>query len=153
MLNLGCGADIRQSPGPGWVVVNHDRLRFDPGVDEVWDLNRLPWPWVSDSIHTLIAQSVLEHLHLNLVQSLNECWRILMPGGRLDIKLPLWNAEVSYADPTHYRVYAVGILDNFDPDRLRWVNGQRYGCLPWRVDYQAAWETSLFGRMYKRVPS
>ncbi len=152
LLNLGCGDDIRQAPGPGWVAVNHD-VRQRPGVDETWDLNRLPWPWARNSVHVLIAHSVLEHLTLTLVESINECWRIVRPGGKLDLKLPLWNRGRSYLDPTHRWLVAVGVLDNFDPETERGRKyGELYGILPWRIEYQHAdaKATCLRGILIKR---
>ena len=138
-LNLGCGEDIREAPGPGWLAINHDRARFGPGVDQTHDLNRLPWPWHHDSIHVLIANSVLEHLTLTLVESMNECWRILMPGGQLDVKLPLWDRAKAHLDPTHRWFVAKGWFDNFDPDRERYRRyGKLYGIMPWRIDYEGA---------------
>ncbi len=153
LLNLGCGDDIRQSPGPGWVVINHDKARYREGVDETHDLNILPWPWVSNSIHILVAHSVLEHLTLMLVESFNECWRIIKPGGRLDVKLPLWDRPKAHDDPTHRWYVGMGTLDTFDPGTERGKRyGTLYGILPWRVDYQAAdpGATCLRGILIKR---
>lgn len=153
LLNLGAGDDIRQSPGPGWFVVNHDRRAFRPEINAAWDLNKIPWPWDTGAIRVVVAQSVLEHLDITLVQAMNEIWRIMTVGGQLHIKLPLWDHPRTWMDPTHRRGYEVGILGNFDPDDELWAQGKRYGALPWRVDYEGKATTSLIGRLTKRPAS
>lgn len=150
MLVLGCGDDIRPAPGPGWFMLYNDRRQFRPEVNAVWDLNRQPWPWHSDSIWMVVAQSVLEHLDLTLVESLNECWRVLRPGGELHVKLPRWDSERTWIDPTHRRGYALGVLGNFDPDSPLWAHGYRYGARPWRLLYEGPATTSIIGRLQKR---
>jgi SAM-dependent methyltransferase len=109
LLILGCG----NKPVAG--AVNHDRIRHREEIDIAWDLNDLPWPWEDESFDRVHANAVLEHLRLNLVESLNECWRILRPGGTLYVKLPHWKHDTSYMDPTHYWQYSVRALDVFDP--------------------------------------
>lgn len=153
MLNLGCGADIRQAPGPGWVVLNVDRVAHSKHVDQIVDLNRLPWPWVSDSIWLVVAHSVLEHLAVPPVAAMNECWRVLRPGGRLDLKLPLWNSPKAHQDPTHRWFVAPGWLDSFDPETERGrAYGELYNILPWRIEVQEARKgaTCLRGILVKR---
>jgi len=129
VLNLGCG-----NKTIAWAT-NHDLMERD-GVDVVWDLNVLPWPWEDNSVDFVIARSVFEHLEHNLLVSMNETWRILAPGGIVEIKLPYWNAEVSYDDPTHRYVYGLGIFDEFDPDTKR---GRQYGFYSgrkWKILYR-----------------
>lgn len=152
MLVLGCGDDIRQPPGPGWFVISHDRVQFREEVNAAWDLNKRPWPWGDDSIWLVVAQSVLEHLELTLIESLNECWRILRPDGELHLKLPLWDSPNSYTDPTHRLVVAPGVLRYFDArDDLWQQSGRRYGIRPWLLDYEGVATTSLLGRL-RKVP-
>jgi SAM-dependent methyltransferase len=111
MARLNLGAGNRPEPG----AVNHDRIRHRPEIDVVHDLDVLPWPWPDNSFDAITARSVLEHLRLNLVESVDECWRILQPGGCLHVKVPLWTHENSYADPTHHWHYTLHSFDVFDP--------------------------------------
>jgi len=109
-LNLGCG---------NWLIagaVNLDRVKHRPEVDIVHDLNDLPWPFESESFDFIAARAVLEHLRINLLESVGECWRILRPGGQLYLKLPLWGHNNTYMDPTHYWAFAVETPFIFDPD-------------------------------------
>lgn len=120
ILNLGAGNKLVTGEG----AVNHDRVKHRPEIDVVWDLNEMPWPWPDESFDQIIAWAVLEHLDRDLVQSLNECWRILRRGGTLRIKLPFWQAAGAYDDPTHRWFCTLRSLDQFVPSTER---GQQYG--------------------------
>ena len=127
ILQLGSGNDIIAN------AVNHDRIKHRPEIDIAHDLNLLPWPWPDSSFDHIVARAILEHLRIDLVESLNECWRILAPGGTIFIKLPYWNSEISHEDPTHHHFFALKSLDQFDPDKPR---GQQYGFYTtrkWRI--------------------
>lgn len=110
-LNLGAGNRIM---GNG--AVNHDQVKHRAEIDVVHDLNQLPWPWEDNSFDLIMAHAVLEHLRINLLESVNECWRILRPGGTLYVKLPYWNSANAYLDPTHYWRFDVLTPTIFDPD-------------------------------------
>jgi len=94
-LNLGCGKDVRGD----WI--NHDIKQHDAAIDVVWDLNKIPWPWDDSSVDMIHAISVLEHLKLTFIESLDECWRILKPGGALYVKFPIYTSPFIHHDPTH----------------------------------------------------
>ncbi len=115
ILNLGCGNKLLVAKR-GETVVNHDRTAHRPEVDVVHDLNDLPWPWEDNSFDLIVACAVLEHLRLTLIESVGECWRVLRPGGRLHVKVPYWQHDNSYADPTHYWRFAPQTFDLFDPE-------------------------------------
>src|SRR6266576_3316022 len=97
-LNLGCGNDIL----PGYV--NHDMVRHRPEVDIVHDLRVLPWPWASDSAEVIRLLDVVEHLPA-VVPVIDECWRVLGPGGVLHLRVPHYQHESSWRDPTHVRPF------------------------------------------------
>lgn len=110
-LNLGCGNYINE--GKGWE--NHDLFKHRPEVDTVWDLNELPWPWDNEIFDKIEAKNVFEHLDIDLVKALDECWRILKPEGRIYLKVP--NAEdpvAVWGDPTHKRPYTLSFVKYFD---------------------------------------
>lgn len=94
-LNLGAGGDILA----GWI--NTDIVRM-PGIDMVHDLDVGPWPWESGSITEVRAIDVFEHVG-DPVLFMNECWRVLKPGGMLRVRSPHWKHENAYTDPTHRR--------------------------------------------------
>lgn len=107
-------------------VVHHDR-RLDPErpwVTVAHDLNLLPWPWAESSFDVIVATAVLEHLNIDLVESLDECWRILRVGGHAAVKVPMWDSELAHVDPTHRWFLTPATFDYFDPERRR---GREYG--------------------------
>jgi len=110
-INLGAGNKIKDPE----VWVNHDVEKHRSEIDTAHDLNKLPWPWEDEGFTEIVANSVFEHLDIDLVAAVNECWRILKPGGRLHIKLP--NAEDvigCWGDPTHRRPYTLSFTAIFD---------------------------------------
>jgi len=110
ILNIGAGNKIIAG------AINHDLHKHRAEIDVAHDLNILPWPWPDQSFDLIVACAVLEHLQITLIESVNECWRILKPNGVLHMKLPYWNHANSYRDPTHYWRFDLGTCDLFDPD-------------------------------------
>lgn len=105
-LNLGCSDDLR----PGYVNVD----RVAP-ADELVDLGN-PWPWETSSVDRILARDVFEHIdwpdggyagNRGKIFVMNESWRVLKPGGLLDLAVPcvqLSDGRVNpgaFADPTH----------------------------------------------------
>ena len=108
VLNLGAGNRIVGDS------VNHDLYKHREEIDIVHDLNELPWPWEDKSFDRIVSWAVFEHLNINLLTAVNECWRILKSDGVLHIKLPWCFSETSYDDPTHNYTVGVGVFDIFD---------------------------------------
>lgn len=60
-----------------------------PEVDIKHDLTKLPWPFEMSSVEEIFAEEFLEHISWRKCEAiLNECYRILMPGGKLKIQVP-----------------------------------------------------------------
>jgi len=127
ILNLGAGNRIIGD------AVNHDVIKHRPEIAVAWDLNNLPWPWPDQSFELIVARSVLEHLRLDLVQSFNECWRLLRPSGHLFVKLPYWQSDISHQDPTHRWFFSLKSLDQFDPDMTRGQEYAFYTPFKWKI--------------------
>ena len=108
-LNLGAGTRIIEG------AVNHDIIAH-PGVDVVHDLDDLPWPWADNSFDRIDARSVFEHLELTLLETLDECWRILRPDGALVLVYPVHTSHTSWDDPTHRWHWTPESLDYADPE-------------------------------------
>ena len=141
-LELGCG----KVPNDGYT--HHDRIQHEPFVDLAWDLRKLPWPFVPATrdgqptvqlldvvdptlvsetvlpfafLDEILALDVFEHVFFEIRPWLNECWRLLKPGGLLDIRLPNAANPLSWRDPTHLRFgYDPETFSYFDPDSDLW---------------------------------
>lgn len=127
ILNLGAGNRVIGG------AVNHDFTPHRPEIRSVHDLNRLPWPWPDNSYDLIVARSVLEHLVPDLVKTLDECWRILRPGGHVFVKLPFWNSDLAHQDPTHRWFFSLHSLDQFDPDTRRGQDYAFYTPRKWQI--------------------
>jgi SAM-dependent methyltransferase len=97
ILDLGCGA-TKQYPESAGI----DRLPA-AGVDVVADLAR-GLPVADSSADRVFAVHILEHL-LDYVSVLDECHRVLRPGGVLHVMSPDWRHVNAVADPTHLRLF------------------------------------------------
>ena len=127
ILNLGCGNRIQQG------AVNHDIAKHRPEIDIVHDLNERPWPWPDNSADMIDARSVFEHLRLTLIETADECWRILRPSGRLVVMYPLAGQATSYQDPTHRWHWTEESLDYLDPDTRHGQDYAYYTARKWRI--------------------
>lgn len=87
-----------------------------------------PLPFLDDSIDEVRAHHVLEHI-INLIPLMNECRRVLKPGGLMEIEVPKFPSFTCFVDPTHVRAFADGTFDYFTP-RLAYFN---YGIEPWTI--------------------
>ena len=80
-IHLGCGSRIFA----GWVNVDACPGK---GVDLVWDL-RVRLPIQDNAAKVIYSEHVLEHLYKHdAIKLLNECIRILEPGGMLRMGVP-----------------------------------------------------------------
>jgi SAM-dependent methyltransferase len=109
-LILGPGTKHPKQPGEYLL----DRVFFN-GVDRVHDLDYYPWPVADESCEVITAFHLVEHLRSLLVPFMNECWRILQPGGVLHITTPQAgaNVDLEWRDPTHIRCYRPGSFQNY----------------------------------------
>ncbi|GAA1270289.1 hypothetical protein GCM10009609_36730 [Pseudonocardia aurantiaca] len=96
ILDLGCG-DQRQYPSNYGV----DRRRT-PSVAALADVSR-PLPFRDAGVDRIFVVHVLEHL-IDFLPLVDECHRILRPGGVLHVLSPWWKHVNAVADPTHVRL-------------------------------------------------
>jgi SAM-dependent methyltransferase len=116
VVDLGCGA-TKQWPG---------NLGLDiypaPGVNAVADLCG-SLPLADRSVDVFFAVHILEHL-IDFLPLLDECHRVLRPGGVLHVMSPWWRHVNAVADPTHVRLLDVqtfkGICGQRPPGTPRW---------------------------------
>lgn len=115
VLDLGCGP-AKQYPGN----LGLD-LRIAPGVDAQADLSR-SLPIADNSIDAIFTVHILEHL-IDFLVLVDECHRVLRPGGVLHVMSPWWGHVNAVADPTHVRLLDVQTIKGIcqrPPGTPRW---------------------------------
>ena len=101
--------------------------RIDFGFNDVCDFEIDKLPYKDSSIRYIYSNHVLEHLR-DVQNILNECWRILKPGGTFEIKVPygLWRGA---SKPVHYQCITACWFDWLRrEDIFEW-----YGYKPWDI--------------------
>lgn len=106
-LSIGAGLLRHES------AIHVDRRPL-PGIDVVHDLDVFPWPFESDAFDTIYAIDIIEHLE-DVLRVIEECWRLLVPGGLLRIRTAYWETKQSYLDPTHRHWFTENSFDFFVP--------------------------------------
>ncbi|TDC39464.1 methyltransferase domain-containing protein, partial [Micromonospora sp. KC213] len=116
VVDLGCGGQKQYPSNLGLDIFPA------PGVDAVADLSR-SLPLATDSVDRLFAVHILEHL-IDFLPLVDECHRVLRPGGILHVMSPWWGHVNAVADPTHVRLLDVqtvkGICGQRPPGTPRW---------------------------------
>ncbi len=134
-IDLGCGR-MRK---PGYIGI--DIMPYVDGkgtqvVDIVRDVEKQGLPFCDNSADSIIANSVLEHF-VDLEFVLNECWRVLKPGGILEGTVPMAGTDGAWRDPTHRRFFTESTFDYFTgvnlakPELPAHPRYARYGFYPW----------------------
>ncbi len=108
-LNLGCGKVILKG------YKNLDREHID--------LNHLPYDFKSNSIEKIHMSHILEHLD-DPDSVIKELYRILQPGGELNILVPHFSASGAF-DPFHktywnnnsFETYNKGAIESTSKDK------------------------------------
>lgn len=129
-LNLGCG-EFKKA---GYINLDVEDQVLP---DVVHNLNDLPFPFESGAFYLIESSHNLEHLN-DPFAVMAEMHRLLVPGGRLIIKVPHFSR--GFTHPDHKRGFDVSFPFYFDPSfpggysgtpfelenlRLTW-NGQPY---------------------------
>jgi predicted SAM-dependent methyltransferase len=93
-LNFGCG----QIKVEGFVGVD----LFAKEADIKADLTKFPLPWKDNSVDSIMASHFVEHIEAQKRWPFfDECWRILKPGGLMQIVVPNFKSDRAYGDVTH----------------------------------------------------
>lgn len=136
-INIGCGRDYRE----GWINIDISRdVKAEAYCDiRTWELQRNTDgnydARIKDGEAELVYISgVLEQIGENdhLIHALNECHRVLKPGGTIQIVVPNAKYAIAHRDPMDIR--------KFTPDTFRYFlqgtqeyrdYGSVYGFQPW----------------------
>ena len=121
-LDIGCGPNKRDG-------FNGMDKREYPDIDIVHDIEDIPWPIESESVYAINASHVLEHMKpWNIIDIMNECWRVLEPEGAIDIKVPYGIAFDT--DPTHSLRFNLSSFWYFDKSKNLY---KTYKPKPWKT--------------------
>jgi ubiquinone/menaquinone biosynthesis C-methylase UbiE len=73
-------------------------------------------PLEDNSVDEIRCHHILEHIETKYkVKVLGELWRVLKPGGILDIEVPNFPSEQSIQDPTHVSFWSSACFKYFIP--------------------------------------
>lgn len=82
-------------------IIGVDIAKCD-GVDKVWDLTKLPYPFKDDSVDGIFASHFVEHLDgTERVNFMNECYRIMKMGATMKLIHPYNWSNRAFQDPYH----------------------------------------------------
>lgn len=98
-------------------------------------------PLLNGMLEEANASHVLEHIPSGdeRIWVMNEVWRVLRPGGRFHIRVPLFPSWQAVADPTHVSFWVKESFDYFTKDAAQQAD---YGIKEWVIEtYRAPdWE-------------
>ncbi len=105
ILDIGCGCN-KTADAIG--------LDHHPGsdADVLADFEQGFFPFADASFDRVICSHVIEHVR-SPVRLMEECWRVLRPGGTLLVKTPHYTHWTSWGDPTHYHHFGSHALRHF----------------------------------------
>lgn len=124
-LNIGCG----EKKIDGCLNVDFRKTRI---TDIVHDIKNIPWPFNDEEFENIYAIDIIEHM-LYVVPIIDECWRVVKPGGHLYIRTTFFNTEQSYRDPTHFHYFTLESFDYTDPSTLYGHNYGWYTDKKWKI--------------------
>lgn len=108
-LNLGSGSEHLEG------YINAD-LRYNPGVDMRLDLTAPHLPFQDNSVSEVRMHHVLEHI-LDVPPLMEELYRILEPGGKLEIFVPYFTNFQAFTQLQHYHGFYTETLNAFTAKR------------------------------------
>jgi len=110
-INLGSGVDYKMSTSEiKWLNVDY----ADCKCDLKHDITIFPYPIESETADVIELNAVLEHIPVKLQEGvINECWRILKPGGQLIIRVPHFTGAIAWNELEHIKPYGAHTFDGF----------------------------------------
>lgn len=92
--------------GSGHVHMGEDWVNLD--VNPATGCNVAAWipqfPFKDEAFDHILASHVIEHIP-DTIAVFNECWRVLIPGGTMEVLVPYAFNPAAFQDPTHVRYF------------------------------------------------
>jgi hypothetical protein len=144
---------MRIDIGGGRVPVP-DHINLDPIHGEGEFRRRIQdgIPAPDGSVESVYCAHLLEHVPAqDRIDTFNEVWRVLVPGGTFDVIVPLFPSWGAIADPTHVSFW---VRQSFDYFTGAIVPGADYGIRPWQwVEWaEREWDWGIEGHATLRKP-
>lgn len=127
-INIGCGRDYRE----GWINTDsspHVKCDYQNNIG----FENLPCE--SEMFELVYISGVLEQIGPNdqLIHAMNECWRVLEPGGKIVIVVPNAKHAIAHRDPMDIRKFTPATFNYFIEGMQEYRDyGSVYGFKPWR---------------------
>ncbi len=103
-VELGCSWNKRMEPFP---FIGLDAYPY-PCVDIVKDLEK-GIPFSDFSVDIIFASHFMEHVK-DLINLMEECYRVLKKDGILELICPWWESVYAHANPSHVRLIHEGLF-------------------------------------------
>lgn len=129
-VDLGSGGVVEA----GWLRLDISRSgSVQPDVQA--DIRHLPFK--PKSLVGLRALHILEHIpREDLIPAMNNFHQALVPGGVIDIEVPLFPSDDAIGDPTHLSFFVARTFDYFLKDGRYAEHGKQYGIFPWMCTHR-----------------
>jgi SAM-dependent methyltransferase len=131
-LDIACGQNKKE----GFTGIDSIKVA---GVDIVHDLDKFPWPFEDNSVEEINCSHYLEHTG-DLCRFMDECYRILIPGGKMQVVSPYYTSVRCWQDPTHKRAISEMTFMYFNAG---WRLSQKLDHYPIRCDFDFTYGYSI----------
>jgi len=123
VLDIACGAvKFKGATGLDYNIRSYQDK--EKQADIVYDLNQFPYPFEDNSFDLIWCSHFLEHFE-DLPKIMEECYRLLKPGGKIAINTPHFSSVEAYRHWQHCHYFAKGSFDFFCEDSHEW---EFYNC-------------------------
>lgn len=126
-LNIGCGRDYRD----GWW--NCD-ISQNCKSDATLDIATQQIPFSGGTVDEVYISGVLEQIAGNegLIHAMNECYRVLKPGGVMTVVVPNARYAIAHRDPMDVRKFTREMFEYFRSGTREFkLYGSVYGFCGW----------------------
>jgi len=139
-VNLGSGEEILK----GYLNVDFEEFK---GVDFLWDLNKIPYPFKDSQFKEVIMKNILEHLN-NPYGIMKEIHRVTKGNGVVYIRTPHFSSNNAWGDLQHKRGFNSETFKNQNMKNLFSIEKQEI-TFP-HLRFFARWLAKMNQRFYEK---
>jgi SAM-dependent methyltransferase len=97
-------------------------------------MNSIPWAWADNSIDEINMQECLEHVKVDPLLIIMECYRILKPGGTIRFTVPHVKGTYAYMPDHRWQFSVYWFMDLCKPNFCRAHSAPLFTCLSLRLN-------------------